>query len=66
MNCEDLIEVMRDIMISNLENERTDIQYKIHIGEIQDGAHIESYVNQINQKIERLKKAYNPYKKNEY
>ena len=62
---EDLIEVMRDVMIWNLEKEKANIECQIHNEKLEDTVYIHKYIRQLDEKIERLKNAYNPFQEDE-
>lgn len=62
---EDLIEVIREVMIWNLEKEKADIEFRIHNEKLEDTVYIYNYICQLDKKIERLKNAYNPFQEDE-
>lgn len=63
---ENIIEVMRDILISNLENQLSDLQWAEERGEITDQVYISHEAKRLNNSINRLKRAYNPCQEIEY
>ena len=57
---EDLLEVIRDIMISDFKNKLGDLQWKEENGEITNQAYLSFPARQLNEMIDRLQRAYNP------
>lgn len=57
---EDLLEVIRDIMISDFKNKLGDLQWKEENGEITDQAYLSFQARQLHEMIDRLQRAYNP------
>ena len=63
---EDLLEVIRELMISNLQDQLSDLQWAEERGEITDQTYISFQAKRLNKSIERLERAYNPNEKIEY
>lgn len=63
---EDVVEVMREILISNLENQLSDLQCAEENGEITDKDYILFHAKRLRRSIERLQRAYNPVQEIEY
>lgn len=63
---ENLLEVIRDIMISNLQDQLSDLQWKEESGEITDQTYISFQAKRLNKSIECLERAYNPTQQFEY
>ena len=57
---EDLLEVIRDIMISDFKNKLGDLQWKEENGEITNQAYLSFQARQLHEMIDRLQRAYNP------
>ena len=62
---EDLLEVVRDIMISELQDKLSDLQLAEERGEITDKIYISHEAKKLNNSIDRLRRAYNPCQENE-
>lgn len=63
---EDVVEVMREILISNLENQLSDLQSAEEHGEITDKDYIVFHAKRLRRSVERLQRAYNPVQEIEY
>ncbi|MBP3903577.1 hypothetical protein [Turicibacter sp.] len=62
---EDLLEVIRDIMITELQDKLSDLQWSEERGEITDKIYISHEAKKLNNSIDRLRRAYNPCQENE-
>lgn len=63
---ENLLEVIRDIMISELQDKLSDLQWMEERGEITDQIYISHEAKKLNNSIDRLRRAYNPVQDVEY
>ena len=63
---ENLLEVILDIMISELQDKLSDLQWMEERGEITDQIYISHEAKKLNNSIDRLRRAYNPVQDVEY
>lgn len=63
---ENLLEVIRDIMITELQDKLSDLQWAEERGEITDKIYISHEAKKLNNSIDRLRRAYNPVQDIEY
>ena len=65
-SAENLLDVIRDIMISELQDKLSDLQWAEERGEITDQIYISHVAKKLNNSIDRLRRAYNPIQDIEY
>lgn len=65
-SAENLLDVIRDIMISELQDKLSDLQWMEERGEITDQIYISHEAKKLNNSIDRLRQAYNPVPNVEY